>query len=143
MVLQPMKQQLFQNPIPFPPCIFLSCHLSAFFGAAVARLGTLLAMLHMRVFATFITTSLAQIGTNAADILSPAAAQAHKLCSGITQRRTFHIELNAARHHLDILLLRAGRSAMVADGSTSKTRIDTGFVGVITSHKPLFKSERR
>jgi hypothetical protein len=121
-------------------CLLLSSHPAAFFSTAAAGFSTLVAMLCF-VFGTFITTSFAYIGTNATDFFCAAAAQAHELCSGITDSGTFHIKLNTARHHFYIFLLGARGSAMVANGRTSKAGIDTGFVGVITSHRTVFKRE--
>jgi hypothetical protein len=128
---------------PFSAILFfriLCRHFPAFPGTAAAGFSTLLAMLCF-VFGTFITTSFAYIGTNATDFFCAAAAQAHELCSGITDSGTFHIKLNTACHHFYIILLGARGSTMVANGCTIQACIDTGFVNVITSHITVFKRE--
>lgn len=112
----------------------LRSHFTTFFSAAAAGFGALLAMLHVRVFATFRTAGFAHVGTKPAHFFCLAAAEAHKLRGSITDCGTFHVKLNAARHHFHVVFLRARGGAMVADGRAIQAGFNTGFVGVIAGH---------
>ena len=115
---------------------FLSCdsgHPAALFGTAVTSLGTLAAVLHLLVPCTFITTSLADVGTDAAQLLSGLPAYAHHLGSGITDSRTLHIQLDAAGHHLYVFFLQARGSTVVTDSRAIEASVNTAFVLVVIS----------
>ncbi|HUC82477.1 MAG TPA: hypothetical protein VMR70_16340 [Flavisolibacter sp.] len=57
---------------------------------------------------TFITAGLANISAQLAKLLRGLSVHAHDLCGRITDGGTFHIQLNTAGHHLDIILLKTG-----------------------------------
>jgi hypothetical protein len=60
------------------------------------------------MFAAFTPARLAGIRTNNAYFRRLAASQAHQLRSSITDNSALHIQLDTARHHFNIFLLRTG-----------------------------------
>jgi hypothetical protein len=87
----------------------------------------------------FFTAGFAEFRTNTADIFCFVAAQAHKLCSRITDRSALHVQLNTACHHLNVFFLSAGYSAMIADCCAFQAGIYAGLVLVISFHGCIFK----
>jgi hypothetical protein len=83
------------------------------------------------VFGTFITAGFANFGADAADRCCPATTQAHEFGCSFANSRTFHIELNTCRHHLNILFLCAGRSTVVTNGCAPQAGFYTILVSVI------------
>src|SRR5690606_30139786 len=65
-------------------------------------------------------------------------SEAHQLGGGITDRGTLHIEPDAGSHHADVFFLCAGRSAVIANGCTTKAGIDAGLVLLVSFHKHIF-----
>jgi hypothetical protein len=96
-------------------------------------------MLHVLVFSALIATSLADIGTEAAQRLSRLTAHAHHLGGGIAKGGTLHIQLDAAGHHLYVLFLQARGRAVVTNGGAIQACVNTAFVLVVIScHNKLF-----
>jgi hypothetical protein len=55
------------------------------------------------------------------------------LGGGIAKRGAFHIELDAARHHLYLLFLQAGTRAMLAGSGAGKAGINAVLMGGVGS----------
>lgn len=81
-------------------------HVAAFFGAAVTHFCALLAMLRFMTSA-LVATGLADVSTDAANVHGLLAAEAHELRCSIADGCTFHVELYATSHHLNVCFLRA------------------------------------
>jgi hypothetical protein len=124
------------NALPFPSdekqTLSRRCHFAAFFSAIAASLCALFAMLRL-VLCAFIAAGLANIGTHLADRLRILTPACHERRRHPAYLRAIHIECDAPRHHLDILFLQAGSSAVVASGGTCVTGIDTGL-GLLMRH---------
>jgi hypothetical protein len=91
------------------------------------------------MFATFHCAFFANFCADATNILCFAAAQAHEFRCGVTNRRTFHIELNAAGHHLNVFFLRTRACAIITNGCTAQTGFYTGLVLLVTTfHNLIF-----
>lgn len=116
-----------------------SSHSVAFFRALPAGLRTFLAVFRMLMLAAFAAAGFTDVGTNAAKAVCLFTSEAHELCSGITDSGTFHIQLDAARHHFHIFFPGARCCAMIADGSTAKTSVNAGLILVIPFHDDVFK----
>jgi len=101
-------------------------HASACLGALAAGLCALLA-----VFVLMLTAlpgaGLAYFSAYLAKLARMLAFEGHKLRGQAANRRALHIKTNTATHHVDIGLLQAGRSAVVAGFSALVTGVDTGF----------------
>ena len=94
-------------------CSGLGGHLAAFLGALVAGLGALLAVFHV-LLGAFVATRLADVGAQGADGIGVLATAGHRGGGQLANRSAVHIERDAARHHLDVLLVQAGCGAMIA-----------------------------
>jgi hypothetical protein len=99
-------------------------HLPARGGAAAACVGALLAMLRL-VFAALLGAHVAHERAGLADGAGGLAPAAHHSRRQPAQLGTVHIERNAARHHLHVLLLQAGGEARVTGGGAVVTGFDT------------------
>ena len=93
-------------------------HGSARFGAAVARIGTVLAMLCL-MGGALIPAGLTDVSTNAAQGMGVRAATGHRSGGGLANCRAFDVECDALGHHLYVILCKTGRGAMVASHDTS------------------------
>jgi len=80
------------------------------------------------MFGTFERTGIAYCGADHCQGLCLAAAQAKHFGRCRADGRTFHVELNAAGHHLNIFFFQAGAGAMPANGGTAQTSFDTGLI---------------
>ena len=96
-------------------------------------LGAFAAVFVVVLFA-FVGTGLANIRADSAGFCSLVAAQTHQLRRSITDCRAFHVQLNAFGHHPDVVFLRTGRGAVVANGGALQTGVDTDFVSVVIFH---------
>lgn len=94
----------------------------------------------MLVIAAFGGACFTSFGAYPADFLRLFASEAHQLCSRITNRRAFHVEPDATRHHPDIIFLRTRSGAVVAECGAFQARFDTGFIGVVVFHDDNFKT---
>jgi hypothetical protein len=79
-------------------------HLHTFFCAFAAGAGACPAMIIL-VFTAFRCAFRANFSTQAAELICPAAAQAHKLGCVIAGSGAFHIELNTVNHHIYVFFL--------------------------------------
>jgi heterodisulfide reductase subunit A-like polyferredoxin len=79
------------------------------------------------MLAAFFAAGLAHIRARLANGCSELAAATHVSGSHAADLRTVHIKRNAARHHFDVLLLQASRSAMVAGDCAGIAGIDAGL----------------
>ena len=106
-------------------------HFLTFPGTYFTNSCTFLAMIGL-MFTAFFIALPANICTDLANSFCHFTSQTHKLCRSITDRGTFHIQLNTSCHHLYIFLLRAGTCTMVTGIGTTKTGFNAGFVfGII------------
>ena len=90
------------------------------------------------MFWAFFSTCFADFSTNATDLHRLPASKTHQLSCSIADRWTFHIELDTSRHHVDIRLPGAGRSAMVTYWRATQTGVYAGLVVVIIFHGTCF-----
>jgi len=118
-------------------------HLAAFFSALKACLGALLAMRHV-VLGALVTARLTDVGTQGADSPGMFAATGHCRRSQRADLRAIHVQRNAPRHRLDVLLLQTGSRAVIAGNNTSVAGFNTIIEGLMThlvlqiiSHKSL------
>ena len=102
------------------------CHAAAFVRAAAAGLGAFLAVLGL-MLAAFFAAGLAHIRARLANGGSELAAATHVGGSQAADLRAVHIKRNAARHHVDVLLPQARRSAVVAGDCAGMAGIDAGL----------------
>jgi hypothetical protein len=80
----------------------------------------------------FFRTGITDICANTADVFCLVAAKAHQLRSSIANGRTFHVKLNAFFHHINILLLKAGGSTVIANSGAFEARINALLKFVVT-----------
>lgn len=98
-------------------------HATAFVGTTTAGLRALLAMSH-RVLLTFVSARIADFGAQLAYGACHVAAARHIACRHAANACAVNIQGDAAGHRIDVLLLQAGNSAVVACRSTGVARID-------------------
>jgi hypothetical protein len=109
-----------------------ACHCLAFFGAAFARVGATLAVIHV-MFAAFFSASAAYLRAQPAEFLGKLRVTRHQLSREQANVRAIPVEPNAAFHHLDVVLLQAGGCAMFAFLSALETRFYAILI-LIVSH---------
>ena len=90
-------------------------------------LRAILAMLCL-VLRAFVAARLADICTEAANTFHEVRAACHQARGRSAHRRAGAIQLDAARHHLHILLVQAFRGAMLAGDRAGVTRNDTALI---------------
>jgi len=76
------------------------------------------------MFGAFITARLANIGAQRANSFGMFAAPGHGRRCKRADLSAIHVQRNAPRHHLDVLLLQAGSRAMVAGNNAGVARLD-------------------
>lgn len=99
-------------------------HAAAFFGAALASLGALLAVVVL-VLTTLGGTSVARLSANAADVVGQRRVPTHQRGSRPAKRGAIAVAANAFRHHGDVVLLQAGSRTVLASLSTAHAGFDT------------------
>jgi len=104
-----------------------SGHDLAFIGAAFAGIRALLAMI-MVMFAALNCARPANQGTYPADIIDEFRFPGHEPSSHPAQHCALVIEINAARHERDIVLLKTGARTMFTGRSASVAGIDTALI---------------
>jgi hypothetical protein len=109
-----------------------SCHCLAFFGAAFARPGATLAVIHV-MFAAFFSASAAYLRAQPAEFLGELRVTRHELSREHANVRAIPVEPDAAFHHLYVVLLQAGGRAMFAFLSALQTRFNAISI-LIVSH---------
>ena len=100
-------------------------HPLASLGALAARRSTLLAMRHI-VLPTLGGAAMAHLRAKAADVCGMFAAACEEAGGGPANLGAIEIERNTACHGFHVILLQAGRGAVV-------TRVGTGIAGVNTA----------
>ena len=92
-------------------------HRATLVGAAPARDGALLAVVH-RVLRALFAARLADVGAEPAQRAGELAAACHVAGGQPADRSAIHVERDASRHRLHVRLLQTGGGAMVAgDGA--------------------------
>jgi hypothetical protein len=86
-------------------------------------LRALLAVVNIVSF-TFLSTCIADISTQIAELFCKLAVHRHQCCRCPTNSSTFSVKLSTACHHLDILLF--------------EVRCGTEFTGFSTSHTGIY-----
>ena len=81
-------------------------------------------MLHL-VLGALVTARLADLGAKLAERSGEFAAPGHEGGSQATDLCAVHVECDAARHHLDVVFLQAGRRTHVAGVGAGVAGIDT------------------
>lgn len=110
-------------------------HAAALFGATAAGLGAFPAMLHGGVLLALLRAGLAHVGAGLTDRSGELAAAGHVARGKPADGRAIHVELDAARKHLDVLLPQAGGSAMVAGDRATVAGIDAGLELLLMWHR--------
>jgi hypothetical protein len=80
-----------------------------------------------------IATCLANVCADPANLFCRLSAHTHHLCSRVADGGTFHVQLNAPSHHLNMLFLQARGRTMITDSSTPKACFNTVLVLMIIS----------
>ena len=88
----------------------------------------------MAVPAAFRRAGAAKRGTQPAYFCRLPASEAQQLGGGMAQRRAFHIELYAIRHHPDVVFPEARRRTVLAEGRASEARLDAVLEGSVVVH---------
>lgn len=99
------------------------CHATALVGATTAGLGASLAMVHLVLGALF-GTCLADVSAKRANRRRVLAAASHGGRGKLADGCAVHVQRDAARHHLHVLLLQARRRAVIAGGGTLIAGLD-------------------
>jgi hypothetical protein len=102
-------------------------HLAASLGAAAAGLGAFLAMLDL-VFGAFLAAGIADFGAELADALREFGAARHLTLGQGADVGATAIQLDAARHHLDVRFMETGRCAVLAFDGTGVAFVDAVLV---------------
>lgn len=105
-------------------------HLATSLRALPARLSTLLTMLH-RVLCALVCASGANAGAQGADSLGVLTAAGYRRGGELANGRAIHIQGDAARHHLDVLLLQTRRGAVIAGHRAGIASVDTGLMSLV------------
>ena len=98
-------------------------HPSTFFRAATACLCTSFAMVNIVPF-TFLSTCIAYVSTQAAQLFCKLAVHRHQCCRCPTNTSTLSVHLHTACHHLDILFF--------------EVRCGTEFTGFSAPHAGIY-----
>jgi hypothetical protein len=111
-------------------------HLLTCVGATPAGGGTLLTMVVL-VLGALIAATLANLCAQPAQLLCEVTTAGH-VCRGLpADSRAVHVQRNATRHHLDVLLLQAGGRTVIACISTSVARLDTVLIHLVGHYELL------
>ena len=84
-------------------------------------------MLHGRMLLAFLDTGVAHVGAGLADHARELAATAHIARRQAADRGAVDVELYAAGKHPDVLLVQAGRGAVVASQCAGVAGVDAGL----------------
>jgi hypothetical protein len=97
------------------------------FGAAVASLGTLLAMLGIMLGA-FVATRLADICAESADLAGIFATLRHEGGRQTADLCALPVQTDTFRHHFHVVFFQAGNRAGIAVSRTDMTTLDAGLI---------------
>ena len=107
--------------------VFLNCHFAAFLCTPTTCSRAILTVLCL-VLRAFVAARLADFCADAANTFREVRAACHKARRRGADRRAGAIQLDAARHHLHILLVEAFRRAMLAGDRAVVTGVDTALI---------------
>jgi hypothetical protein len=102
-------------------------HFLAFVGTALTRIGATLAVVDL-VFTALFAASAADFRAKAADVLREFRSASHETCGDAADDRALMVQVDAARHHFDVVFLQAGGGAMFALGGAFVAGFDTILV---------------
>ena len=111
-----------------------SGHFTTFFRTHMAGLRASLAVFRMMMLLTFSCTGFAYIGTDPAHFHGSFRAKTKQLTGGITDRSTFHVQLDTSCHHFYIVFLRTAGCTVIADCCASQAGFNTGLIVVVSLH---------
>ena len=103
----------------------LCCHTLTFLSALHARLGALLAVIHL-VLRALLSAGPADLGTKGTERFSVLTFPAHQGGSQRTDVRAITVKLDASSHHFHVILTQASRGARFAHQGTVRTSLDAG-----------------
>jgi hypothetical protein len=95
----------------------------------------------MLMLAAFIPACLAYISTLATQLLGEFAVARHVASCQSTDGGAIHVECDATRHHLDVLLLQTGCRAVVTRIGASIAGVDAGLMLSMSHPELLFQPE--
>src|SRR5262249_17142645 len=107
--------------------VFLNCHFAAFLYAPTTCSRAILTVLCL-VLRAFVAAGLADFCANAANTFREIRTACHQARRRGADRRAGAIQLDAARHHLHILLVQAFRRAMLASDRAVVAGVDTVLI---------------
>src|SRR4051812_8164360 len=91
----------------------------------------------VRVARALVAARLAEVGAEAADGGRALAAARHRRRGELAGGGAIEIERDAARHHLDVLLLQARRRAVMAGRGAGVAGVDAVLVARVRHGGPL------
>ena len=107
-------------------------HATTFLGAAPAGFRAAPAVLHVAVLLAFLRTPFASVRTQLTELPGALTTARHHDGGGTANLGAFEVERDAAREHLDVLLVQTGGGAVFTLKRAFIARIDAathGFVG--------------
>jgi hypothetical protein len=107
---------------------------AAFFGAALAFGGALLAVIHV-VFATFCRAGVADVGTKGANLLGEFGVAAHEDGGGPTDGGALAIEANAIDHVGHIAFTEAGVGTVFTNLGTDHAGVDAVLIDIVSHNE--------
>jgi hypothetical protein len=117
--------QFFSFPLQKIGMARLPSHSSTFFGTVATCLRALLAVVNIVSF-TFLSTCIADISTQIAELFCKLAVHRHQCCRCPTNCSTFPVDLSTACHHFYILLFEVR-------GGTEFTCFCAAHTGIYTA----------
>jgi hypothetical protein len=83
------------------------------------------------VFPALLRASIADLGAQAANFHCHGRAARHEAHGKVADLRAVDVGGDAVRHHSDVLLLEAGRCAVITGNGTGLACFNTGLVGLV------------
>jgi hypothetical protein len=115
-------------------------HAAALFGTAAACFSAGAAVVGF-VLGALLAAGLADVSAQGADRLYVFTATSHGRRGQLADCGAIHVERNAPRHHLDVLLLQARRGTVVAGDSALVAGLDARGM-LLVGHSGLLQSAR-
>jgi len=106
-------------------------HATTLLGAASAGLRAALAVLHVAVLLAFLRTLFANVRAQLAELRGALTTARHHDRGSATNLGAFEVERDAAREHLDVLLIQTGGGAMLTLERALIARIDAATHGFV------------
>lgn len=104
-----------------------ACHFHTFLGASFARLGTALAMIGF-VLPALLAARAADLAADTADFLREFRSAGHETSGHPANDRALVIQIDTARHHLDVVFLQTRAGAVFALSGALIAGFDTASV---------------